>query len=280
MNRRPAARRSGRIAVLVSAAAISLTACASSATHSSQQAAGGPRATSASPSPSPTPTTIATLQAVTKQAMAGVTSVQLAMTIDAAGTHIVGTGQEAVADGKPTGVELVETMPSIGDITVVLTGGKVYFKLPAALRPANSKPWYFVDASAGSPLATQLLQSVNQMGSDTTSKYLEAITSLKLVGQDTVDGRPASHYSMVVDPSAAPLEATMRSGLAKAAVKTVPMDMWFDSSYRPVKMLMSIKTAAGLVTMTMSFSDYNALVSIDAPPATETQPLPAGLGNG
>ena len=280
MNTRSTARSVGRIAVLTSAAAISLTACASSATHTGQQAGAKPPAVSTSPSPTPTPTTIASLQDAAKQAMAGVTSVQIGMTVDAAGMHITGTGQEAVANGKPTGVELVETVPSVGEISVVVTGGKVYFQLPAALRPAGSKPWFYVDASSGNAMAAQLLQSVNQLGSDATSKYLQSVTNLKLVGQDTVDGVPATHYSMVVDPTAAPLDAATRSQLTKAGIKSVPMDMWFDSSYRPVRMLMSVKTTAGVVKTTMSFSDYNALVSVDAPPAAQVQPLPAGFGNG
>ena len=280
MNSRPTAGRIGRIAVLASGVAISLTACASLATPTSQQAGAKPGAVSASPSPSPTPTTIATLQAATKQAMQGVSSVQLAMTVDVAGMHIVGTGQEAVANGKPTGIEMVETVPSAGDITVVVTGGKAYVQLPAELRPANSKPWYSVDSSSSNPLAAQLLQGVNQMGSDATTKYMQAVTGLKIVGQDTVDGTPALHYSMVVDPSVAPLDAASRSALAKSGIKTMPMDMWLDNSYLPVKILMSVKTAVGLVKTTMSFSDYNAIVSVNAPPAADTEPLPAGFGNG
>ena len=269
---------SRRLLLIAPVCALALAGCASAAQHTAQQAASNPQASS--PAPSPTPTTAAALLSLSKQAMTTVSSVLLTVTINAQGQSIVGHGAERMSNGKATAVTLAETVPGVGEIGIIMAGGKFYLRLPQGTRPANTKPWYSLDPASSNPAFAQLLQSAQQMGTSMTDQYMQAVTSLSLVGTDTVGGVPATHYRMVVDPLAAPLSSAIRTQLQQSGIKTIPMEMWFDSSYRPIKAVVNVTAQGVAVDTTTTFGEYNAPVTIAAPPASQVQPAPANLGNG
>jgi len=121
-------------------------------------------------------------------------------------------------------------------------------------------------------------------GSLDVTKSLEnfaaAVTTVKDVGTETVDGDSLEHYSTTVDKSK--LLKTLPSAAAGAAgslPETLTQDWWFDSD----GLIRQFSFAYGSTPLTFKLSNWGEDVSIEAPPADQVTPMPSmgsGMGSG
>jgi LppX_LprAFG lipoprotein len=126
----------------------------------------------------------------------------------------------------------------------------------------------------------QLLEQSQQSSPTQGLQYLQGLSGdVTKVGDDTVNGEQAVHYRASIDYSklgdklqSAPDEVRNRL----ESVGPVPVDVWIDDQNQAVKVHFALDGAAmgladaGSVDMTMEMSDFDAPLSVQAPPADET----------
>jgi len=218
-----------------------------------------------------TPTDAAGLAAFLREGTAGIDSAHLELEIDAGGTTITGSGDQTLVDGRTEATDLTETIPGAGDLRIVLVDGETYVQLPAALN-TSGKPWVLVAEDSSNPLIRQLaasLESATQSSSvDQYTLFAEAST-VQVVGEEEIDGVPATHYSLTVDVTALPNDSPGRRELLGAGVVQLPVELWVDAEGRPVRMTQEVTAGGQEVSTVVSLSDFDEPVTITAPPADQ-----------
>ena len=213
--------------------------------------------------------------AVNLKSTSTVTSAHITMS-SKLGTQTVLTaqGDETAAGGKLTAMNLNEQIGS-STMTILLTGGALYVKLPGTLNKSG-KPWEKASAESSNPVLKQLastLSSIEQSASlDQYGSMAQAASSLKTIGTEQVNGVVATHYSLMVDVSkihGAAFTQAAKTALAQARITKIPVDVWVDSHKRPVKMSEKFTLKGQIVSTEATVSRYNQPVTITAPPANQ-----------
>ncbi len=257
----------GRWVAVSTACALAVTACSSSGSTQSGKASntGTPTA-----SASPTVLTAAGLAADLESGGLGIKSAHLTLAVSAAGQDVVAQGDETLASGKLTALNLDEKIGTMA-LSIRIIGSSLYVKLPPTLAP-GTKPWFKASAASSNPMLKQLAASIastQQSASlDSYRAFASAATSIKVVGSTTVGGAPATHYALVVDVSKLPASSAT-APLAKAGIKTLPVDLWVDQQHRPVQIVEKLTVQGQPVTTTVTIGNFDAPVSISAPPASQ-----------
>lgn len=250
-----------------------LTSCATTtAGHGAPAALAG--AQSQSGAAASTPANGPVLAALLTKNLDQTTSLHLDMSINAAGQKITGSGDETFADGKVTAVDLTEKVPTAGSIQIVVIGTQVYAKLPAALSAANpSQPWVMADANSSDPIARALGTSAGSVLSQSSlSSYSDlaaAAVTVTSKGSDSVNGTPATHYSIMVDLTKLPVDSQAAQSLSAAGLSTLPADLWLDSQGRLLRFTEKVTVSGQTVSTEVTISKYNQPVTISAPPADQ-----------
>jgi hypothetical protein len=266
-------------ALLAVPVALSLAACA--ATTNGQGATGAGSSTHTgdfSPTSAPSsaasmPTDAKGLYTLMQSSVADVTSAHLALDVSSSGQSLTVSGDEKLANGKVTAMKLFETLPGgAGSIVIILAGGRIYAKVPAPLNDTG-KPYLLVTESSSNAQVRQLAKSINSSlttaSLDGYAVFAQAADSLKLVGSSTVNGAPATHYSIVMNPSKLPPNYPNKGELVSSGVGTIPIELYIDAKGRPVELDEHFTLNANTVDTKASFSRYNVPVDISAPPASE-----------
>jgi hypothetical protein len=203
--------------------------------------------------------------------------------IDAKGQQLSMEGSGIVSSDGKTG-RFTMTIPSVGDIEEILTPQGVYLDMGSVMgsKLPDGKRWLFMSADeiAGQAgAAAQSLQGDTGQTSTQALEYLQATTGdVEKVGEDTVNGAPATHYVTHVDygkwseehmPDATAAE---RAKVAKLGV--VRMDVWIDGQDRVVKLTFDLDAAGfggdgARMKMTMEITDFGEPLDVQAPPADE-----------
>lgn len=256
---------------LAAATAVVLAGCAS--TTSGQGSVGSGCAAASSTSAPTSPTDAQGLGALLQQGSASVTSAHIELDVNAAGQDITGAGDEKLNCGKLTDLDLDETIPGgVGDLELIITGGKTYAKLPTSINPTN-KPWVLITANSSNSTVRQLagsLQSTESSASISSSTaFVEAASSVKNNGPETVNGTATTHWSVVVDPSKLPNSNPGKAALVQAGLTSLPVELYVDSQGRPVRVTENFTTQGQQVSTRVDISNYNQPVSISAPPADQ-----------
>lgn len=112
----------------------------------------------------------------------------------------------------------------------------------------------------------------DQMRSTTPNQSVKLLLSsgdVRKVGEETVRGRSATHWSGTV--TAADIADTgLRKQLTEAGVTTETVDIWVDERNLLVKKVEKARMAAGLMTQTAHYADYGAEVRAERPPRSDT----------
>lgn len=101
-------------------------------------------------------------------------------------------------------------------------------------------------------------------------KLLLDSADVRAIGEDTVDGRPTTHYSGTVEVGDVS-DAELRKQLEQAGVTTETVDIWVDGQDLLVKKVEKARMATGELTQTAYYSDYGLKVSAKEPPADDTE---------
>ena len=254
------------LALLV-AGAVGLTACSSGSA--------GSAARSTTSTPSATATTAAVGRAVAPATLAGLmqrglstaTSAHLAVSTVLAGQSLTGSGDIALTRGAISQADLQQDLPvGLGAVRIVVVGRTTYAKLPGALAPDASRPWVRLAAGSKSTVVSQLASVVQPLltvaapaGLVTFARSASSATDL---GPGTVDGVATTHYRLVVDAASLPSD----SGVTAGGRATIPIDLQLDAAGRPRQVSGTFTIRGQTVTPTITLSDYNAPVSVSAPP--------------
>ncbi|MEU2281187.1 hypothetical protein ABZ614_04295 [Streptomyces sp. NPDC013178] len=89
------------------------------------------------------------------------------------------------------------------------------------------------------------------------------------VGEETVEGRRATHYSGTVTVEDV-TDSGLRKQLEQAGVTTESVDIWVDERNLLVKKVEQGRTTTGEYSQTAYYSDYGTDVAVEAPPANDT----------
>ncbi|GGX79514.1 LolA-like protein [Streptomyces hiroshimensis] len=199
----------------------------------------------------------------------------------------------SVADQRVTGLPGKDGAPSesrsitIGSVTYTDVG-------PEAAAKNDGKRWLKIDLaemakeSGGDAKGLQQLMGGGQSQGQDPAKQMALLKespNVKLVGEETVDGKKARHYKGTLTADEAVKSNKSLEGLdekdrqqlldsiKQAGITQYDMDVWVSSDDLPVKMVMNMDTSKGRMEIAQSLSDYGAEARVQAPPADQTVDL-------
>jgi hypothetical protein len=191
-----------------------------------------------------------------------------------------------------------QVMQALGGSTIrmnmILEGGAVYVKLPAALMarlPIVSKAWIKVDLAKLANLPGLSALESNP-GANDPSQFLHelqaASSNVVNLGPEFVDGTETTHYRAALSlnqlasfmPSAEQQQVEKALSMFEQASSThdFQIDAWVDAQHLVRRMAVTIDLAVGTgpsisETVTVDISDYGPQLKPAAPPAGEVQDL-------
>lgn len=242
--------------------------------HAAQSRTGAP--TSAAPTtPSPPGSGKALFESMARQ-MAAKKTAKATFDAGIAGQQVTGTG--AFRFGSDFAATLTMATPGQGDISVVLLPGTFYLKLPKNAGLPAGKSWVRISKGDSGPLAQSLAPALEQMSSgfdpNDSLRYLEAASSIKSTGTETVDGVETTKYVTTVDVArlVAAAQGTQRQqyqAMLDAGQKTLTATTWVGADQLPRKFSTTVDSPQGPVTASGTYSDWGAPVDIQEPPASQ-----------
>jgi hypothetical protein len=229
----------------------------------------------------------------------GAESAQGSATFSLGATSVTVNG---VGDLRTDQAVLTVQLPApFGPIEVRSTGQDYFVHLPPQLQgAAGGKPWVRLDRStlqalAGSQLGVPGLGTALGFGS--VLAWLQGVSGqITTVGPERIGGTPTTHYQAQVDPSrvAARIggDANDASGLARAAGRTIPVDVWIDAQgrLRQLKVSLDLNTlhaaqagtlrtqAGGTAVLTVDLWNFGVSVHPVPPPANQVSDASSLLG--
>jgi hypothetical protein len=241
----------------------------------------------------PATISIGTLRAAAANSQAADTQTfAFTMGITSKGQHVDMTGSGTVASDGSAG-HMTMDMGDLGKIEAIVTPDGLYYDMGALLGdklPAG-KRWVYMSYDALSQKSGQDFRQLQDQSNQNSTKALEYLKSttgdVEKVGDDTVAGRPATHYVTHLDYAKFAEEkmpdATAAEKAQIAKLGTVPMDVWIDGDDRVVKMRFemdgsSLGSSGGSVTMTMEITAFGQPVDATPPPADQVIDISELLG--
>ncbi|MFI7411068.1 hypothetical protein ACIBU0_20645 [Streptomyces sp. NPDC049627] len=237
-----------------------LAACTSSPRPEEQGRAGPSRAVTAA---------LRTVERSTGQAQSArvksTTSIGSTLSMKAHGTLAWSDGLTGTLTITYTGGSTAETMRRLGTTSMEARylPDAYYARMGEAFaEKTDGKHWikYAYDdlehlaGSSGADLADQMRGTAPH----TSVKLLLSSTDVRKVGEETVSGKRASHYSGTVYGEGAPEQT---------------VDIWVDDRDLLIKKVEKGRTATGPLTQTAYYSDYGVRAEVRKPPAGDTADL-------
>ena len=202
--------------------------------------------------------------------------------VTAKGEHITMKGSGVVATDGSSGT-LTMDVPPVGAIEERITPDGFYIDMGSlgAGKLPEGKHWLFLSYDDMAAKSGQDLRKLEQQNQSSTQalEYLQSTSgNVEKVGEDTVNGAPATHYRADVDyakyaaekmPDATDAQRAKIAKLGKA-----PMDVWIDGHDRVVKLSFEMDGSAmgtdgASIKMTMEITGYDEPLDVQAPPADE-----------
>ena len=253
-------------AVIILPAVLGVAACGKSETPApaaGQTASQSSAATADAPAAGQPYKDKASFVAAMKAAGKNATTAHVTMDMDAAGQKIAISGDTKVDAANPAMKMTMDMGPSM-KLDMILVDKKVFMKGFPGLAAGK---WAVIDSS--STMGKQLAESLNQ--ADPTKMYDQfgaAVTGVKYVGEDTVDGAKAFKYDLTLDTKA--MQAKLPAAEKTKLPDTITYTAWLDEKDQLRKVtfdLMGVKA-------TMTMSKYGEPVAITAPAAADTVKAP------
>jgi hypothetical protein len=220
----------------------------------------------------PPPTDAAGLAGVMQRSVGAITSAHINLDISIGAQRSRGQGSQAVSGGKLTALDLTESVGSMGTLRMLIVGEQTFVVLPQSLKHSKKK-WTLITSDSSDPviksLDTSIRASREAVSLSTAASFVNTAKSLKLVGSGTVNGAPASHYTIAVDVSKLPEDYPGRDGLVAAGLKTLPVELWIDNHGRPVQMSQKFSVQGKVIASLITLGNFNAPLRITAPPSDQ-----------
>ncbi|MFF7730432.1 hypothetical protein [Streptomyces sp. NPDC008001] len=176
---------------------------------------------------------------------------------------------------------------TIGTVTYTDVG-------PEGAAKNDGKRWLKVDLGAaakeagGDSKALQQLMGGGQGQNQDPAKQMALLKSspnVKLVGEETVDGKKTQHYKGTLTADEAVRSNKSLEGLGEqdrqqlldtikqAGITQYDMDVWVGADDLPAKLVVNTDMAGGRMELTQTLSDYGTKADVQAPPADQTTDL-------
>ncbi|MET9416379.1 hypothetical protein ABZY03_19765 [Streptomyces klenkii] len=200
-----------------------------------------------------------------------------------------------VVDQRTTGTGLPTGAGAPTESRTITIGAVTYTDVgPEGAAKNDGKRWLKVDLAAmakesgGDSKAVEQLMGGGQGRSQDPAEQMALLKEspdVKLVGEETVDGKKARHYKGTLSTDEAMKSNKSLDGLGEkerqqlldtikeAGITKYDMDVWVGSDDLPVKLVMNMDTTKGRMEITQSLSDYGAKADVQAPPADQTVDL-------
>ncbi|HET7798875.1 MAG TPA: LppX_LprAFG lipoprotein [Humibacillus xanthopallidus] len=205
----------------------------------------------------------AALIAGLKSGATSATTAHVSMDMTAAGEKISMQGDTKIDATNPA-MQVSMDMGSQMKLDMLLVDKKIYLKGMPGL-PAGK--WAVVDSS--SDIGKQMESSLAQ--ADPTKMYDQfekAVTDVKPMGEDSVDGDKAYKYELTLDTKA--MGASLAGSSGVKVPDTITYLAWVDDANHLRKVTFDIMGSKATMTM----SKYGEPVDITAPPASQTVKAP------
>lgn len=254
----------------VCAAAALAAGCASSTSGHAPSGAVQPPQSSAGSSPVPGnagPLSGAQFARVTTAAAEHAQTVKIEERTSFLGEPLSGTGALRFAAGAADATFAVHSNGL--DVQIVMAGGDVYVKGFGSATPG--KPWRKSDPADAADM-TAMLKAADPRH---TVRMLAAVGTMRPVGQETMNGVPAAHYSVKVDMAKVaqqvPELASEARVAMKAGVQVEYVQVWVGADQLPVRLMTSASVPGNggkkkVTSQITDYSDWGKPVDIQAPP--------------
>lgn len=192
------------------------------------------------------------------------TTAHMTMDMDLGGQAMKGEGDISYEDGYAADLSL--TVPGIGSMRMIMVEPVIYLK-SAQLGPKFIK----MDLSdPRGPLGPMAEMFEGMDPATQLQQFEEGITSVTLVGEETVQGEEMRHYVIALDPTRM---KQFRGQPGVAELGEVEYDAWLDDEHRLRQVEMALP---GQGSMRTSITDLGKDVDIEAPPASQVASAPKG----
>jgi hypothetical protein len=228
---------------------------------------------------------IKTLQAAASNSQAAESSrFTMDMAFDVEGEPIT-LAVDGVMSGDGKNGELTVSLPIVGTIEERIVDGVIYMNLgsfPGAPAELDGKQWVKLDPEQLKQQGGMFGDLADQAEANSPNQGLEYLQGLsgdvEKVGEETVDGQPATHYRASIDYTKVLDKLPNASDEVRDALGNlgnVPADVWIDGEDRVVKMHLTMDASgfgagAGTAEVSMKLSDFGVPVDVQAPPEDQT----------
>lgn len=242
--------------------------------------------------PPPPPPDQAVRDSFSKLEAAKTAHLELTADTDAGGQHlsVPGTGEVDLAQ---RGYSFSVTVPELGPLKAVGLGNVAYLQSDALTSQIpGGKPWILIDPARlqnAGPAGQQLAQAADNPFGE-LGLVTGAGPDTRVLGPDTVDNEPTTHYASTIDFARATqnnsdpaISGPVQRYAQRVGAPTVPSEEWVDNQGRLRRLVLN--TPAGqdrpATKVMMTFSALGAPVSsIAAPPPDQVTDIAALLGGG
>ncbi|MFJ9770078.1 hypothetical protein ACIRVF_02425 [Kitasatospora sp. NPDC101157] len=294
-----AGTRKAAVAVVLGALALTATACNDNSDSAGRNAAPAAPATAAAVTTQAAPPVKVSpavfLEQVTKKTGAAksakvtedITIGSITMKADGAMGWDGGLQGDMTMDlsGTPNAEKMTESMGSTAFVYRFVPDG-MYMKLGGeALKASDGRHWVHIGfddvaklkggAAGGAGTSDQFKKADPVEGVRT----LIASGAVSEVGQETVNGKPATHYTGVLNVAnmakangglTTEQVDQLKKSLAAMGITSETIDVWVDADQLVVKRTEQADTKAGAMKVTVTYSDYGTAVNTTAPDRSDT----------
>lgn len=201
--------------------------------------------------------------AAMKQATGTTTTVHFSMEMDGAGQGIRAQGQQRLSADDPA-MHMTMNLGA-GELEMILVDNRVFIKgMPGQ---ADTSTWTELDADGA--IGQQMLEATKQADpSKTFDQFDAALTDVKHVGEEEVNGEPMQKYEATLDVSKSPdLKDNPAAGQLP---EEIVYNVWLDGQDRMRQVTFDV---AG-ITAKINLDKYGEPVDIAPPPADQVVPGP------
>jgi hypothetical protein len=261
--------RKPSLAAICVVAAVALAGCSGSTAGT---ASPGAATTGVSVAPA-TYATAADLAEKVSSATQDKGSARMTFDMGVAGQAITGTGAFA-GKGADTKLQMSMNAGGQGGIEMVLLDRNIYLKVPGS---PGGKPW--MRSSLDGAFGKQFGGLGDQADPSKQFDQLKTAGTLSGATPDTVDGTPATKYTLTLDAAklaaaGTPEQQATNKALVEQGVKTIDMQIWVGDDNLPLRVSTSTPVQGQTTTIDIHYSDWGKPVDIAAPPADETADAP------
>ena len=204
----------------------------------------------------------------------GLTRVRTAHVVAAAtadGVTVRNVGDEELAAGSVTALELTESAKSFGELRLIIVGGKTY-AIPPPSWHVPGKPWALITEQTTNQFVVALAQSIPSLEAALSPSsfpiFVAAATSVTSDGTAKIGSILARRYSVLSNVKRLPQTFPPRGDLY-LDVSQLPIELWLDPQGALMMAQETYTVNAQSVTKTLTLTNVGERLSISAPPASQ-----------